>query len=70
MRERVEYHVFADNVLTEVYIGFVEAGTVARTMALREPGVLVTVARMTGATSAIRVARFQVVEGVLDAWVS
>lgn len=69
MRERVEYHVFANNVLTGVLDGLVGAGIVARTMAQRAPGVLVTVARTTGVRSAVQVARFQLVDGVLDAWI-
>lgn len=70
MRERIEYQVFANDVLTVVYKGLVAAGVVARMMALRAPGVLMTVARTRGITSAVQVARFQVVDGVLDAWVS
>jgi len=55
--------------LRDVYHGFVEAGISARIAAIRVPGERYTVARMTGDGRALQVARFQVVNGVLDAWV-
>jgi hypothetical protein len=69
MRQQIEYHVFADNVLVAACAGFVDAGTTARAAAFRAPGVLFTVARVTGDRHAIQVARFQVVGGVWNAWV-
>jgi hypothetical protein len=69
MREQTAYHVFADNVWKGVYHGFVDAGTTARAAAFRVPGALFTVARTTGCNYAIQVARFQLVDGVWDAWV-
>jgi hypothetical protein len=69
MREQTGYHVFADNVLRGGYNGLVEACITARVGALRAPGALFTVARVTGDRHAVQVARFQVVGGVWNAWV-
>ena len=65
MRERVAYHVFANDVLTKTGVGFIDSAIVARTIALQAPGVLVTVARTTGNRPAVQVARYQVVDEVL-----
>jgi len=49
--------------------GFVEACIKARCAAFRAPGTRFTVARTTGCRHAVQVAHFQVIDGVLDAWV-
>jgi hypothetical protein len=75
MLGKVGYSVFVNDALYGAlhhrgFAGFVGAGVVARTSAIREPGKVFTVERIdNGSERGVQWARFEFIRGKLVAWV-